>query len=181
MSVTSRGNPRGRLRRLRLLSLLAAGFVAAHSRRARGWKPSRVRPASREALFKRVSEQGVLVRAASEDAGIGDRRARAWVRRARCKEPFTDRSSRPHSGRAIPPALREQVIRLRRERPTMQQAAAVVGSNSSVARICRKAGLSRLRNLEPPEPTIRYERDHPGDLLDIDTKRLGRSDQPDTA
>ena len=57
----------------------------------------------------------------------------------------------------------------------MQQVAAGTGvSLSSVARICRGAGLNRLKNLEPPGPTIRYERDEPGDLLHIDTKRLGR-------
>ena len=48
---------------------------------------------------------------------------------------------------------------------------------SSVARICRAAGLNRLRSLEPPLPTIRYEREHPGELLHIDTKRLGRFDR----
>jgi transposase InsO family protein len=60
----------------------------------------------------------------------------------------------------------------------MQQVAAVADvSLSSVARICRATGLSRLRNLEPPGPTIRYERDDPGELLHIDTKRLGRFDR----
>lgn len=142
-------------------------------------KNARSCPASRELLFKRVSEQGVSVRAASEDAGISDRRGREWVRRARHNEPFTDRSSRPHSSNTISPALRQQVIRLREERRTMHQVAAVVGiSMSSVARICRGVALSRLRNLEPPGPTIRYERDNPGELLHIDTKRLGRFDQP---
>jgi hypothetical protein len=48
---------------------------------------------------------------------------------------------------------------------------------SSVARICRTAGLSRLKNLEPPAPAIRYEREHPGELLHVDTKRLGRFDR----
>ena len=60
----------------------------------------------------------------------------------------------------------------------MQQIATVAKiSLSSVARICRGAGLSRLKNLEPKEPTIRYERDEPGELLHIDTKRLGRFDR----
>ena len=59
----------------------------------------------------------------------------------------------------------------------MRQIALVVDvSVSSVARICRAAGLSRLKNLEPP-PTVRYEREHPGELLHIDTKRLGRFDR----
>jgi transposase InsO family protein len=61
----------------------------------------------------------------------------------------------------------------------MHQIAGVAGiSVSSVARICREAGLSRLKSLEPPGPTVRYERDSPGELLHIDTKRLGRFDQP---
>ena len=60
----------------------------------------------------------------------------------------------------------------------MQQIAAVAGvSVSSVARICRAAGLNHLKNLEPPGPTIRYERDKPGELLHIDIKRLGRFDR----
>src|SRR5688572_1585352 len=142
-------------------------------------KNARSCPASRELLFKRVSEQGWSVPEASEAAGISDRRAREWVRRARCDEPLTDRSSKPHSAPRISSEKREQVVRLRRERRTMHQIAAVVSiSMSSVARICRDAGLSRLKNLEPPGPTIRYERDNPGELLHIDTKRLGRFDQP---
>jgi len=35
-------------------------------------------------------------------------------------------------------------------------------------------GLSRLAALQPPEPIVRYERASPGELLHIDTKRLGR-------
>ena len=40
----------------------------------------------------------------------------------------------------------------------MRQVALAVGvSTSTVARICRTVGLSRLRSLEPPAPPIRYE------------------------
>ena len=60
----------------------------------------------------------------------------------------------------------------------MRQIAIAVGiSGSTAARICRQAGLSRLRHLDPPLPVIRYERDHPGELLHIDIKRLGRFDR----
>ena len=31
-----------------------------------------------------------------------------------------------------------------------------------------------LRDLEPSAPVVRYEHEHPGDLLHIDTKKLGR-------
>lgn len=36
-----------------------------------------------------------------------------------------------------------------------------------------QAGLSRLKSLDPVEPIRRYERATPGELLHIDTKRLG--------
>jgi transposase InsO family protein len=43
-------------------------------------------------------------------------------------------------------------------------------SLASVSRLCARWGLSRLR--PPAEPVIRYEREHPGDLLHMDTKKL---------
>ena len=141
-------------------------------------KNARTCPASRALLFKRVSEQGWSVREASEAAGISDRRAREWIGRAARNEPLTDRSSKPHSGSSIEPAVRDRVIALRKERRTIRQIAILTEvSPSTVARICRRQGLNRLRNLEPPAPPVRYERDRPGELLHIDIKRLGRFDR----
>ena len=109
---------------------------------------------------------------------MSDRRGREWVGRALREEPLTDRSSRPHRGRTTAPATRDQIIALRKERRTIRQIAVVTGvSTSTVARVCRGAGLNRLRNLEPPPPPVRYEREHPGELLHIDIKRLGRFDR----
>ena len=48
---------------------------------------------------------------------------------------------------------------------------------ATVSRILKRAGLSRLRDLEPPEPVRRYERQHPGELIHIDIKKLGRFHQ----
>lgn len=141
-------------------------------------KNARSCPASRALLYKRVSEQGWSVREASEAAGMSDRRGREWVGRATREEPLTDRSSRPHGVRSTASATRDQVIALRTERRTIRQIALVAGvSISTVARICRSAGLNRLRNLEPPPPPVRYEREHPGELLHVDIKRLGRFDR----
>jgi len=39
-------------------------------------------------------------------------------------------------------------------------------------------GLSKLSDLEPREPVQRYEHKEPGDLLHIDTKKLGRIERP---
>ncbi len=142
-------------------------------------KNARSVPASRALLWKRVSELGYSVRAASEAVGMSDRRAREWIRRASMGEPLTDRSSRPRRSRSISVEMRTQIVRLRKERRTMRQIAGIAGvSTSTVARVCRVEGLSRLRSLEPPAPPIRYERDRPGELLHIDTKRLGRFDRP---
>lgn len=142
-------------------------------------KNARSVPASRALLYKRVSEQGYSVRAASEAAGMSERRSREWIRRAERDEPLTDRSSRPHGTRAIEAAKREQIVELRRERRTMRQIARIAEvSTSTVARVCRSVGLSRLRSLEPAPPPVRYEREKPGELLHIDTKRLGRFDRP---
>lgn len=142
-------------------------------------KNARSVPASRALLFKRVSEHAWSVRAASEAAGMSDRRGREWIRRAARNEPLTDRSSRPHATRAIDATIRTFIVSLRRERRTMRQIATIAGvSTSTVARVCRAEGLSRLRSLEPPPPPVRYERDRPGELLHLDTKRLGRFDRP---
>jgi hypothetical protein len=40
--------------------------------------------------------------------------------------------------------------------------------------VLTRAGLPRLSDLAPNEPAVRYEHDQPGDLLHIDTKKLGR-------
>jgi len=50
-------------------------------------------------------------------------------------------------------------------------------STATVSRILRRLGLNRLRSLEPAEPVRRYQREHPGELLHIDIKKLGRFDR----
>lgn len=141
-------------------------------------KNARSCPASRALLVKRVREQGWSVREASEAVGISDRRAREWIRRAEAGEALTDRSSKPHVVASIDVETREQVLRLRQEWRTLRQIAELVGvSPSSVGRICRAGGLNRLRKLEPAAVPVRYEKERAGELLHIDTKRLGRFDR----
>jgi hypothetical protein len=45
---------------------------------------------------------------------------------------------------------------------------------STVGAILRRLGLSRLKALDPPVPVVRYERARPGELIHIDTKKLGK-------
>ena len=79
---------------------------------------------------------------------MSDRRGREWLNRAERDEPLTDRSSRPHAGRSTSLEVRERIVDLRRQWLTVRQIAQVVGvSTSTAARVCRSAGLSRLKQI----------------------------------
>jgi transposase InsO family protein len=61
----------------------------------------------------------------------------------------------------------------------MQSIAQEVGvSLATVCRLLRLRGLSKLSALEPASPVVRYERATPGELIHIDTKKLGRIVRP---
>ena len=45
---------------------------------------------------------------------------------------------------------------------------------ATVTKVLRRLGLNRLTALDPPIPVVRYQRAHPGELLHLDTKKLGR-------
>jgi transposase InsO family protein len=74
------------------------------------------------------------------------------------------------------PADREAlVLELRRSRLTAKQIARQLRlTRPTVARALVRNGLSRLRYLEPPQPANRYQWPNPGDLIHLDTKKLGR-------
>jgi transposase InsO family protein len=77
--------------------------------------------------------------------------------------------------RPTPAAIVEQVEALRRQRFTGKQIATELAvSPATVSRILRRLGLNRMRDLEPAEPVRRYERAHPGEMIHIDIKKLGR-------
>jgi transposase InsO family protein len=128
-------------------------------------------------LIQRI-QAGMPVTSAAESAGVSRRTASKW--KARYQEAgeaaLVDRSSRPHrSPRQTHALVVEEILRLRRQRQTGIQIASRVGSSSAtVARVLAREGLSRLKNLDPKEPVRRYQRDHPGELIHIDTKKLGR-------
>jgi hypothetical protein len=89
---------------------------------------------------------------------------------------LVDRSSRPHRLRCpTAPEVAEQVIALRRQRLLMKHIAAQLElSIATVSRLLKRVGLSRLSALSPSPPVQRYEYSAPGDLLHLDTKKLGR-------
>jgi len=139
-------------------------------------KNARSLPASRALLVERTQRQGWSLRAAADAAGLSVRRAREWRRRAEADEPLEDRSSKPrHQPNQITEQERARIVELRRQRMTVRQIASRIDrSVATVARVCRAAGMGRLRLLEPAAPIHRYEHAAPGDMLHLDTKRLGR-------
>ena len=140
-------------------------------------KNARLTPHGRERIIRQV-ESGQTPKAVGEAAGVCPRTVRKWVSRYRSEGlgGLRDRSSRPHRlHRPTPLAVIAEVERLRRQRYTGQEIAAGLRiSPATVSRILRRLGLNRLTALEPAEPVRRYEREHPGELIHIDIKKLGR-------
>jgi transposase InsO family protein len=135
-------------------------------------------PKGREAMVRIVIEGGATKAAAARQFNTTAKTVAKWVERFRAEgvDGLRDRSSRPHSlPSQTPPATCAAVETLRRQRHTGKQIAAEVGvSAATVSRILRRLGLNRMRDLEPAEPVRRYEREHPGELIHIDIKKLGK-------
>jgi transposase InsO family protein len=114
--------------------------------------------------------------------GVTPATARKWLGRylAGGEAALADASSRPScSPRSIDPAKALAVVELRRKRLTQARIAQALGvSKSTVGRVLARAGLSHLSDLDPAEPIQRYEHAAPGDMLHIDTKKLGRIERP---
>jgi len=140
-------------------------------------KNARLTAHGRERIARQV-ESGQTREAVARAAGVCPRTVRKWVARYRSEglAGLADRSSRPHRlHRPTPAAIVEQLEALRRQRWTGKQIAAELGvSPATVSRVLRRLGLSRLKDLEPAAPVRRYQREHPGELIHIDIKKLGR-------
>jgi len=139
---------------------------------------ARLTRARRLEMVKDVLEQGLTRCAAAAAHRVSVPTVGKWVRRylAQGETGLRDRSSRPRrSPRTIAPSHAAAIVELRRRRLTQARIARSVRlSRSTVGRVLARAGLSRLADLAPSEPLVRYEHAHPGDLLHIDTKKLGR-------
>ncbi len=141
-------------------------------------KNARLTPKGREEMVRAVVDGGLSKAEAARRYNTTAKTVAKWVDRfcAEGMDGLRDRSSRPLSSPSqIPPATCAAVEVLRRRRYTGKQIAAELGiSPASVSRILRRFGLNSLKALEPAEPVRRYEREHPGELIHIDIKKLGR-------
>lgn len=134
-------------------------------------------PSSRRLICSRVLEEGWTLQQAAEAAGCSVRTAAKWLARYRAGDRLLlDRSSRPRrSPRRLPQQRVVAIERLRRVRMTAAEIAEVLELPlSTVSLWLKRIGLGKRSRLDPLEPPNRYERRHPGELIHIDIKKLGR-------
>ncbi len=128
-------------------------------------------------LVERI-HQGQSAGAVAAALGISVRTVRKWVARERREgqSGLLDRSTRPlRSPQRLAATKIERVVALRQARLTAEEIAQRLKlPRSTVAIHLARLGMGRLPPLHPPPPVLRYERQRPGELIHVDTKKLGR-------
>jgi len=133
---------------------------------------------SRELMVRRIREEGWAVGEAASSAGVSKRTAYKWLARYR-----DGGAAALHNARPVPHRMRHRLAEaqiaaieaLRRQRlsgPAIARQLAL--PRSTVGAVLRRLGLGRLKSLEERPPVVRYERKNPGELIHLDTKKLGR-------
>lgn len=127
-------------------------------------------------LIGRIEAMGL--QAAACESGVSERTASKWKARhaAEGEAGLQDRTSRPHHIRsALSESERAQALALRQQRLTLRDVADALGRPyATVRRYLAACGLSRLPPIETPPAIVRYERARPGEMIHLDTKKLGR-------
>jgi transposase InsO family protein len=139
-------------------------------------KNARTTPYSRLLMARRVASGEKMAKVAA-DFCVSTQTVRKWVQRWRTggASALQDRSSRPHRLRSTAPERLAAIERLRRQRLSSPAIARQLGLPiSTVTKILRRLRLNRLKALDPPIVIVRYQRARPGELLHLDTKKLGR-------
>src|SRR6266446_1078233 len=141
-------------------------------------KNARLTPQGRLLLVRRVTEEGWRIADAAHAAGISERRSYRWLARFRSggAAALADRSSAPqHCKHRIGAERDGDIERLRRQRMSGPAMARQLHMPvSTVGAILRRLGLGKLAALEPKPVVVRYQRQRPGELIHLDTKKLGR-------
>lgn len=134
---------------------------------------ARTTPRSRADIVRLVVKEGQTLKAAAAAFSVCPKTVRKWVARFREEgvAGLAGRSSRPrHSPRRTSAARRAEAWRWREQGLTYAE----ITRRTALS----EATLSRLlrghRVGPPPPPPVRYERAAPGELLHLDTKKLGR-------
>lgn len=141
---------------------------------------ARLTPFGRRLLVDRILVLGWPVASAAAAAGVSRQTAYRWLRRFETEGEagLETRSSRPHT---CPTRLTSEIEELvmadrieHREGPHLM-AGRLGMPRSTVYAVLRRRGLSRLSTLDRTTGVpIRYVRDHPGELVHVDIKKIGK-------
>lgn len=133
----------------------------------------------RRTICRRVLQEGWSVTAAASAAGVSRQTASKWVNRFRDQGDagLANRSTRPHRSPAR--LATHHVARIVRARLRLRWGPHRLSwslryPRSTVYAVLRRLGLSRRTQLEPKAPIRRYEWPQPGDMIHLDTKKLGK-------
>ena len=134
---------------------------------------------SRMLMIERL-RAGWPVAAVAAALGVTAKTVRKWRDRhaAEGAPGLADRSSRPRrSPTRMSRHEEKEIVTLRRQRLTGPAIARQLGRPlATVGLVLRRHHLGRLSALDPRPPIVRYQRERPGELIHIDTKKLGRID-----
>jgi transposase InsO family protein len=124
----------------------------------------------------------------AKQLGVSRQTVYKWLRRWRAEGEagLLDRSSRPHSMPRRTSAEKTAAIvaaRVKHHAGPVRLAALLGIAASTIGAVIARAGLPRLADVDRltgellrgrRHSEVRYEREHPGDLLHVDVKKLGR-------
>lgn len=141
---------------------------------------ARLTPFGRRLLVDRIVVLGWPVASAADAAGVSRQTAYRWLRRfeAEGEAGLEDRSSRPQTCPTQMSASDEDRIvadRLSHRDGPHLMAGRLGIPRSTIYAVLRRRGLSRLSTLDRTTGIpIRYVRDHPGELVHVDIKKIGK-------
>jgi transposase InsO family protein len=138
-------------------------------------------PRARLRLARLIVEQGWSIPRAAERYDVSWRTGKKWADRYRAEGPagMVDRSSAPHRqpNRTPAPVVRKIVhLRWKQRLGPVEIGDRLTMPSSTVHAVLVRCRLNRLTHIDrvSGEPIRRYEHAHPGDLLHVDVKKLGR-------
>ncbi len=138
-------------------------------------------PRARLKLARLIVEAGWSPARAAERYDVSWRTAVKWAARYRDESPtgMLDRSCAPHHqpNRTPAPVVRKIVhLRWKHRLGPVQIADRLALPSSTVHAVLVRYRLNRLTHVDRAtgEPIRRYEHDHPGELIHVDVKKLGK-------
>lgn len=138
-------------------------------------------PVQRSRLGRSVVEEGWTVAAAAKFYRVSWPTAAKWAQRYALmgRAGMIDRSSRPHhQPTRTPRRVESKIVHVRTKRRVGPvEISSLVGvPASTVHAVLRRRGLNRLSHVDvvTGEPARRYEHPHPGSMIHVDVKKLGK-------